>query len=294
VVAGLAFIIPAVAITLGISYLYMEYGNLPQVQAYIYGIKPAIIAVIVSAVYPLTKTAVKSWMLALLGAISFILSFAGYPQIWIMLGAGIAYLLVTKTKFSIGNLKQYLMIPLAILVKSTGAISSVKLFFIFLKIGAILYGSGYVLFAFLDTELVTTGYLTREVLADAIAIGQMTPGPVFSSVTFIGYYLAGWEGAFFSTLGVFLPSFLFIALLSQVFMKLKSSPLFMAFLSGVNVAAIAMIASVAILLGMDAVNDWRSILIGLVSLAVAFGFKRVNSAFVVVGGALLGYLLTLV
>lgn len=293
-IAGLCFIIPAVAITLGIAVLYNKYGTLPSVQPFMYGIKPAIIAVIISAVLPLARTAIKSWTLAILGVISFALSFLGYPQLWIMIGAGVAYLLITRVKYSKGNSTQYLMVPLVMVSQAIGSISSAKLFLIFLKIGAILYGSGYVLFSFIDTELVATGFLSREVLADAIAVGQMTPGPVFSSVTFIGYHLAGWEGALFSTIGVFLPSFIFIALLGRVFTKLKTSAVFMAFLSGVNVASIALIASVALLLGTDSINDWRTIIIGLLSLLIAFVYKRVNSAFIVIGGSLLGYLLTLV
>lgn len=293
-IAGLCFIIPAVAITLGIAILYNEYGTLPAVQPFIYGIKPAIIAVIISAVLPLARTAIKSWTHAIIGVISFALSFLGYPQLWIMIGAGIAYLLIAKVKFNQGNSRQYMMLPLMMVSQSIGSISSSKLFFIFLKIGAILYGSGYVLFSFIDTELVAPGFLSREVLADAIAVGQMTPGPVFSSVTFIGYHLAGWEGALFSTIGVFLPSFIFIAILGRVFIKLKTSAVFMSFLSGVNVASIALIASVAILLGTDAINDWRTIVIGIISMLVAFLFKHVNSAFIVIGGSMLGYLLTLV
>ena len=168
------------------------------------------------------------------------------------------------------------------------------LFWIFLKIGAVLYGSGYVLFAFLDTELVATGLLSRQQLIDAVAVGQFTPGPVFSSVTFIGYQINGFTGAIVSTVAIFLPSFVFVALIGPVVRYMRSSRLFPAFLDAVNVASVALIAAVCIDMAAETITGWRTILIAIVSILVAFGYRKLNSAFVVLGGSLLGYLLTLI
>lgn len=169
-----------------------------------------------------------------------------------------------------------------------------KLFWIFLKIGAIIYGSGYVLFAFLDTELVATGILSRQELIDAIAVGQFTPGPVFSSVTFIGYQINGFYGALVATIGIFLPSFAFVALLNPLVTKMRNSKLFSSFLDAVNVTSVAIIISVCIAMGKEIITDWKTILIAALSIAFLLKFKKLNSAFVVIGGSLLGYLLHLI
>jgi len=174
------------------------------------------------------------------------------------------------------------------------SVNNLHLFFIFLKIGAILYGSGYVLFAFLDTELVANGILSRQQLIDAIAVGQFTPGPVFLAVTFIGYQVNDWPGAVVATIGVFLPSFIFVALLNPMVKKMRNSKLFSAFLDAVNIAAVAMIIAVCYKMGKETITDWRTILIAVLSIALTFGFRKINSALIVLGGSLLGYLLTLI
>jgi chromate transporter len=167
-----------------------------------------------------------------------------------------------------------------------------KLFVIFLKIGSILYGSGYVLFAFLDAELVQHGIISRKVLIDAIAVGQFTPGPVFSAVTFIGYQINGVAGAIVSTIGIFLPAFVFVALLNPLVKKMRSSRQFSAFLDAVNVASIAVIVAVCFVMARETITDWRTATIAVVSAALLFGFRRFNSAWIVIGGALTGYLLS--
>ena len=172
--------------------------------------------------------------------------------------------------------------------------SSLKLFFIFLKIGAILYGSGYVLFAFLDAELVTKGLLTKPQLIDAIAVGQFTPGPVFSSATFIGWQMGGMSGAIAATIGIFLPSFLFVALLNPIIPKLRRSKVMGAFLDTVNMASIAIILSVVIEMGRVTLLDWRTILIAVLSFIATFYYRKLNTAFIIVGGALLGYALSFI
>jgi chromate transporter len=167
------------------------------------------------------------------------------------------------------------------------------LFFSFLKIGSILYGSGYVLFAFLDAELVSKGLLTKQQLVDAIAVGQFTPGPVFSSATFIGWQMSGAGGALAATIGIFLPAFLFVALLNPLIPFLRKSKMMSAFLDTVNMVSVAIILSVIIEIGRSTLLDWRTVVIAILSFAVTFFFKKLNTAFVIAGGALLGYILFL-
>ncbi|MGN6477566.1 MAG: chromate transporter, partial [Flavipsychrobacter sp.] len=168
-----------------------------------------------------------------------------------------------------------------------------KLFWIFLKIGAILYGSGYVLFSFLDSELVAKGILSRQQLIDAIAVGQFTPGPVFSAATFIGWQIGGIGGAAAATVGIFLPSFLFVALLNPLIPKLRRSKVMTAFLDTVNIVSVALILVTCINMGRHAIQDWRTITIAILSFATTIAFKKLNTAFVIIGGACLGYLLQL-
>lgn len=293
IVAGFCFIFPAVFITGIFAWLYKEYGQLPEVQPFVYGIKPAIIAIILGAVYPLAKRSLKSVKLAVIGVLVLISSLLNFNEIYLMFGAGFVALLLTSFK-SNKNTNSFFFLPF-LQISSTTVISAtnLNLFLIFLKIGAILYGSGYVLFAFLDTELVSTGLLSRQQLIDAIAVGQFTPGPVFSSVTFVGYQINGWTGAAVSTAGIFLPSFVFVALLNPLVKKMRNSKLFSAFLDAVNIASVAIIVSICYSMGKDTITDWRTVTIAVLSIILTFGYKRVNSAFIVLGGSILGYLLTL-
>lgn len=294
-VSGLCFILPAVFLTAGFAYLYKEYGQLPEIQPFLYGIKPAIIAIILGAIFPLAKKSIKNVLLGIMGGIVMVLSLFHFNEIALLFGAGFLslfwYSIKNKEKIH-RNLIPFGLVtsPQTILVTS----SNWNLFFIFLKIGAILYGSGYVLFAFLDAELVTKGLLSRQQLIDAIAVGQFTPGPVFSSVTFVGYQINGTMGAFISTLAIFLPSFVFVALLNPLVKKLRNSNAFSVFLDAVNVSSVAIIISICMQMAKDTITDWRTILIAILSIIVAFQFKKINSAFVVIGGAILGYLLTFI
>lgn len=293
-VAGLCFILPAVFITGIFAYFYANYGQLPSVQPFIYGIKPAIIAIILAAIYPLAIRSTKTNELRILGILVLIGSILAYNEIFLLFGAGffmLGYKYLQKNKN-----QGFAILPMAFLSFSTSDFSNnlnTRLFLIFLKIGSILYGSGYVLFAFLDAELVKTGLLTRQQLIDAIAVGQFTPGPVFSAVTFIGYQINGISGAVYGTLGIFLPSFLFVALLNPLVKIMRKSDIFGSFLDGVNVAAVAIILAICYVLGKETITDWKTILIALISLVFTFGFKKVNSAIVVLGGSLLGYALSL-
>ena len=286
-VAGCCFIIPSVVITGFFAWLYQLYGRLPQVRPFIYGIKPAIIAIILSAVFPLARKALKNIQLGVIGILALMASLAGMNEIAVMFGAGFVILILYIGRRKSADLKSdvsffFLNIPLL-------SQENAKIFWIFLKIGAILYGSGYVLFAFLDSELVAKGLLTRTQLIDAIAVGQFTPGPVFSSVTFIGWQMNGPRGALFATIAVFLPSFVFVALLNPLVPKMRKSGLFSAFLDGVNMASVAIILTVCISFSRETITDWRTILIAALSFIITFGFRKVNTVFLILGSAALGY-----
>jgi len=294
IVAGLCFILPAVLITGIFAWLYKKFGQLPEVQPFIYGIKPAIIVIIVAAVFPLAKKSIKSIDLTLIGLVVLVCSLLSFNELYLMFGAGLFAILLTSIRSKkLNNINS--VFPFVLLQLSGSAFitaTNFNLFLIFLKIGAILYGSGYVLFAFLDTEFVSTGLLSRQQLMDAIAVGQFTPGPLFSSVTFIGYQINGFKGAIVSTIGIFLPSFVFVALLNPLVKKMRNSKLFSCFLDAVNVASVAIIVSVCFTMGMETITDWRTILIAVISILAAFGIRKLNSAFIVLGGSLLGYILS--
>ncbi|MFT5713647.1 MAG: chromate transporter [Flavobacterium sp.] len=290
-VAGVCFIIPAVLITGVFAYFYKKYGQQPEAQAFLYGIKPAIIAIILAAIYPLAKKSIKTTKLLIIAVAALALSLLKYNEIYILFGAGFLALLYSKFKSG----QKFSLIPLTVvqIAKTTlVTVTNWNLFLIFLKIGSILYGSGYVLFAFLDTELVSTGLMSRATLVDAIAIGQFTPGPVFSSVTFIGYQINGLQGAIVATIAIFIPSFLFVALLNPLVKKMRDSHSISIFLDAVNVASVAIIVAICWQMGRDSILDWRTLLIAITSVTVTFGYPKVNCAFIVIYGALAGYLLS--
>tara|TARA_R110000787_G_scaffold96415_5_gene199807 strand:+ start:24643 stop:25758 length:1116 start_codon:yes stop_codon:yes gene_type:complete len=290
IVAGFSFIFPAVVITSVFAWLYNEYGQLPEIEPYIYGIKPAVIAIIIMAAYRLGKKAVKSVKLAIIGIIGIALCLFGVNEIVVLFGSGLLGVLIHF--FNTKSLKSF--IPIFIFQFSNPVtIGDFKIFSIFLKIGAILYGSGYVLFAFLDSELVANGWLTRQVLIDAVAVGQITPGPVLSTATFIGWQMNGAMGALAATIGIFLPSFILVLLLNPLIPKMRKSRIIGALLDAVNVAAVALIIVVCIEMGKDTLTDWKMILIALIGITVVFVFKKLNSAYIVLGGALLGLFLSL-
>ncbi|WP_190810624.1 chromate efflux transporter [Flagellimonas sp. S3867] len=292
-VAGICFIFPAVVITAVFAWLYTEYGQLPKVEPFIYGIKPAVIAIILMAAFRLGKKAIKTTELAILGIIALATCLLGVNEIAVLFGTGLLGFGLYFAKKNMGNLKS--LLPFLLFQGSDPMkIGSFKILLTFLKVGAILYGSGYVLFAFLDAELVANGWLTRQALIDAVAIGQITPGPVLSTATFIGWQINGISGALMATLGIFLPSFLFVLILNPLIPKMRKSKIIGSILDAVNVAAVALIVAVCVEMGKDTLTDWRTIVIAVVSLLVVFVFKKVNSAFIVLGGAVLGYLLTFI
>jgi chromate transporter len=294
-VAGACFILPAVFITGILAWVYHQYGALPQVAPFIYGIKPAIIGVVVSLMITLGKKALKTIELGFIGVACAILALCGLNEIYLLFGAGLAGILIHLIRNKAASLN--LILPLSFLMASDLPATSQgqwKVFWIFLKVGSVLYGSGYVLFAFLNTELVKTGMLSHQVLIDAIAVGQFTPGPVFSSATFIGWQMGGIKGAIAATIGIFLPSFVFVAFLNPLVRKLRRSEVMSVFLDTVNIASIALILAVCVEMGKSSITDWKTVLIAVIGFIVSFGFKKLNTAFVVLGGSALGYLLWLI
>ena len=295
VVAGVSFIFPAVVLTGFLAHLYVEYGSVPEVTPFLLGIKPAVIAIILSAIYKLGKTALKNIQLAILGLIVIVASLVGVNEIIAILGAGIMGMLwfSIERSFKPEGLHSLFLVSLfSTTPVLANQISTVKLFGVFLKVGAVLFGSGYVLVAYLDGELIEKlGWLTRQQLLDAIAIGQFTPGPVLSTATFIGYQIQGLWGALAATTGIFLPSFLFVLLLNPMVPKLRSSPLAAGFLDSVNIAAVGIMTAVTFALGKSVLVDWRSWVILVVSVGITFGVKKANALWIVLGGGILGYVL---
>jgi chromate transporter len=291
-VAGIAFIFPATIITAILAYLYVEYGQLPEVEPFIYGIKPAVLAIIAAAILKLGEKAAKSTELIILGLLVIGASLLGVNEVMALLSAGVLGMLYFYLKSkSISGLNSLSPFLLFLGINATLAkISTLKLFFIFLKVGAILYGSGYVLFAYLDAELVTRGLLTRAELIDAIAIGQFTPGPVLSASTFIGYQLSGFTGALVATTGIFLPSFLFVLLLNPYIPRLRKSTILRYFLDSVNIAAVAVMLAVLIVMAIETLIEWQSIAITLIATLLIFKTK-VSTIWTVIIGAILGYFL---
>lgn len=290
VVAGTCFILPAVVITGLIAWAYQRYGLLPDVQRFIYGIKPAIIAIIASTMISLGRKALKSTALAIVGVTAAVVTLLGVNEIYVLFAGGAVGILIHL--FSNRNTIKTL-VPFVVVNSLTNEIGSWKIFLTFLKIGSILYGSGYVLFAFLDAELVARGLISKQQLIDAIAVGQFTPGPVFSSATFIGWQIGGVYGAIAATIGIFLPAFVFVSLANPIIPRLRKSRVMSSFLDTVNVVSVAIILAVVIEMGRETLLDWRTIFIAVVSLGVSLYYKRLNSALVVIGGAVLGYAFSL-
>lgn len=294
VIAGLCFIIPAVVITGLFAWAYQEYGHLPEVRPFLYGIKPAVLAVIVALMISLGRRALKSATLGLIGGAAAVLALSGINEIYILFGAaavGVLLHWLTAARSSVKIFSPALVLALEPMYPS---VSNVKMFLIFLKVGAILYGSGYVLFAFLDAELVAKGLLSRQELIDAIAVGQFTPGPVFSAATFIGWQLGGFWGAIAATVGIFLPSFFFVAFLNPWIPRLRNSKVMSVFLDTVNITSIALILAVVLEMGKESLVDWRTAVIAVLGFFFTFRFKKLNTAFIIFGGAVLGYVLAMV
>ncbi len=292
VLAGTLFILPAALISLALAWVYVRYGSTPQAVWLLYGIKPVIIAVVVQAIWALARTAVKGWLLAAIGALVLGLYAAGVNEIVLLLGAGVLVMAARNA----GRLRQrpraLVLLPMlgapALSTAGAASVDPVSLFFVFLKIGAVLYGSGYVLLAFLRNDFVVRlGWLTDQQLIDAVAVGQLTPGPVFTTATFIGYIVAGTSGAALATLAIFLPSFVFVAIVYPMVPRLRGSAWMSAFLDGVNVAAIGLMLAVTWQLGRSAVIDGPSAALALVATILLLRW-RINSVWLIAGAGVIG------
>lgn len=308
-VGGLGFILPAVAVVLAIAWAYVRWGHTPAGEALAAGIQPLILAVVVQAIWGLRKAAVKGarTLLAAAGAAGAV--FHGVNEVFALLGAGLALALLAASRGrghwrrapgAAANLPGLLLARLPPgwsggatalpAVTSAEAFSRLELFLVFLKIGAVLYGSGYVLVSFLQADLVDArGWLTQQELVDAVAVGQFTPGPLFSSATFAGYVIDGWIGAALATLGIFLPSFVFVALTHPFVPRLRRLPWTAAFLDGVNAAALALMALVTLTLTREALDGWFGLSLFLLGAAWLMRWNP-STALVVGTGAVAGLL----
>jgi chromate transporter len=298
IVAGACFILPAALIVTAIAWAYVRYGKLPEANALLYGIKPVIIAVVVQALWSLGRTAVKTKTLALAGILAVIACFLSVNELIVLFGIGLSMI---PLKSAGSKNQNATFLPLLVSAPSASAaivatsaatvpFSLNLMFFFFLKVGAVLFGSGYVLLAFLRADLVERwGWLTESQLLDAIAVGQFTPGPVFTTATFIGFILSGPTGALLATVGIFLPAFVFVALSAPFIPKLRASPAASAFLDGVNVASLALMAVVTWQLGSAALVDWITVVLSISATAVLL-LWRINSAWLVLAGGAVGLL----
>jgi chromate transporter len=290
--AGSCFILPAALIVTAISWAYVRFGRLPAVGGALYGIKPVLVAIVAQALVALGRTAVKSVSLLAIGVAAACAYALAVSPLVVLVVAGILSAAIRVRTRPNGGAAAFLW-PAAMGASAVAATPTglAKLFLVFLKAGAVVFGSGYVLLAFLRGDLVERAHwLTESQLLDAIAVGQFTPGPVFTTATFIGYLIAGAPGALVATLGIFLPSFLLVAVSGPLIPRLRGSPLAGAFLDGVNVASLALIAVVGVQLGKAAIVDAPTAILAAGAAAILLRW-RVNSAWLVLGGAAVGTVL---
>lgn len=298
IAAGTAFILPAMLITLLFAWLYMEFGTTTEGAWVLIGIKPVVLAVVVQAIWNLGRTALKSIPLAIIGLAVFGLYLWGVSELILLFGAAAfvfaIHLIRTRTATPTLSLAApWVLIP-ALAANPDVPYSITRLFLTFLKIGAVLYGSGYVLLAFVEGDFVTNlGWITKQQLLDAVAVGQFTPGPVFTTATFVGYVVGGFPGAIAATIGIFLPAFIFVSIAQRFLDRLMHQRWTRPLLDGVNVAAIGLMAAVSVSLGRDAVVDWFTAALFLAALVLLIRF-RVNSAILVAGGAAISVMMNVI
>jgi chromate transporter len=302
-VAGGCFILPAMLIVAAFAWAYVRFRTLPQVAGLLYGVKPVIMAVVLQALWGLGRAALKTRYLTAAGLMAAALNALGVHELLVLFGTGLVVTLYhgmvrARPPEPTSALSLFATAPAVPFVQVAAATATTAgisfglwpLFLFFLKVGSVLFGSGYVLLAFLRADLVTRwGWLTEAQLLDAVAVGQVTPGPVFTTATFIGYLLAGPAGALIATVGIFLPAFFFVAVSGPLVPRLRQSPTAGSFLDGINVASLALMAVVAGQLGRTAIVDITTAALALVSLLLLVRW-RLNSAWLVLGGALVGLL----
>jgi chromate transporter len=299
IAAGISFTLPAVLITGIFASIYAAYGTLPAVEPFLYGIKPAVLIIIIHAVYKLGSKAVKGWKLALIAVMVMAINLLGINEVIATLSGGIlGGLFIYLSERSIAS-KSLFLFPLLTLCNlpplfqtiERPPVSLVTLFLSCLKIGAVWFGGGYVLVAYFNGEFVQgLNWLTRRELLDAIAVGQFTPGPFLSSATFIGYQIAGIPGAIWATVGIMIPAFIFVALLNPIIPRLRKSAYFSKFLDAVNVSALAVMVVVSIKLGQEILIEWQSWIIALLSALSFMTIRKIKTVYIILGGAVTGYI----
>ncbi|MBW4596536.1 MAG: chromate efflux transporter [Brasilonema angustatum HA4187-MV1] len=294
-IAGSCFILPAMIIIWILAAIYARYQTIPQVEWLLYGIKPVIIAIVVQAVWLLGKKAIKDISTTLAAIAVIVAFFLKMDELLLLLLAGLGVMFLKNLWQKNNRTSAAWLLPISLVMGQTGgaavatSVSSLQVFLFFLKIGSVLYGSGYVLLAFLQRELVEQNHwLTSQQLLDAIAIGQFTPGPVFTTATFLGYLLAGHAGAIAATIGIFLPAFVLVWIINPWVPKLRQSSWVSSFLDGVNAASLGLMAVVTYTLGRATIIDWLTVVLTLLSLIAVFRFK-INSAWLVFGGGFVGF-----
>ena len=292
VLGGVCFIVPAMLIVMALAWAYVRWSALPVATGVLYGVKPVIIAIVLQAMWGLARTAVRGPLLAGAFVVAAALALAGVHELLVLFGAGVVAALVAPRRRAVAGAVAALAwaTPARVMAAAAvaGGVTLGTMTLVFLKIGAVLYGSGYVLLAFLRADFVERlGWLTDRQLLDAVAVGQVTPGPVFTTATFIGFLLAGWTGAVLATVAIFLPSFVFVAASRPLLPRLRGSRRAAAFLDGVNVAALGLMAAVTWQLGRAAVVDPLTAALALAA-AVLLVRTRVNSVWLLAGGGALG------
>lgn len=314
VAAGVCFIFPAFAIVLAIAMLYTRYGTTPAAESLLYGIEPVVIAIILQAVWGLGRTAIRPWLPGIVAVAAFALYFVGVHELALLAAGGLLLMLARNGRRLWGDLPNR---PTMLLMWGWGwggwanrptlgewvvglaqsaaaPVTLTTLFLTFLKIGSVLYGSGYVLVAVLQTEFVERlGWITAGQLLDAVAIGQFTPGPVFTTATFIGYLVAGVPGAVLATVAIFLPGFVFVAITNPFIPRLRRSPWLSALLDGVVAASLGLMAAVTVDLARQSIVDVPTVLLLVVAAVLLIRF-RVNSTWLILGGATVGLVLSAV
>ncbi|MBX3394504.1 MAG: chromate efflux transporter [Phycisphaerae bacterium] len=299
-VAGACFIIPAVVIVLALARIYVQFGSLPALAGMLDCVKPVIIAIVLQAVWNLGRSAVKNTRLAVVGAGALAANLCGLSELATLAAAAVATLglhaasATTVRRNTLKAIEPFALFGLSAGVEAASANAApaivASLFGIFAKIGAVLYGSGYVLLAFVEAEFVhQRNWLTQTQLLDAVAVGQLTPGPVFTTATFVGYIIAGYSGAMAATGGIFLPAFLFVAISGPIVPRMRRSPLIGVLLDGVNVASLALMAAVIIELGRHAITTPLGGLL-LTAAGLALLKYRINSTWIIAGAAIIGLL----
>jgi len=291
IVAGACFILPAAVLVVGLAWAYVRFGAVPQMTGLLFGIKPVVVALIAQAIWNLGRTALKSAALAILAVCVVALAAWGVHALLLLIGAGILWMIMGAGR-SLARTKAAVIGMIGTgAAGAAGAVGAVPVFLYFLKIGAVLFGSGYVLLAVLRADLVARlHWLSDAQLLDAIAVSQATPGPFFTVATFIGYLLTGWKGAALATLGMFLPAFAYVGVTAGFLPKLRKSPVASAFLNGVNAAAVALMAFVGWQFARASLVNAPAVILAILSAVLVFRYK-INSTWLVLGGAIAGILL---